>query len=349
MENTFAPKDPITNKKPTNTSLLKHRALITILLAGVLSSTGCNTDGCNPKPSLSQKDITDAPTEPLTLGEAFKKDQFRGLAMALDGQALELNERNQIRFEEVLILMRNNLEGINVDYELEDSVALANTKIKRDYNNISPSISFSKDWQPSNPLDLSVAVHEIHHLAEILRSHGTLSESNWQKIYSAPGNYIEIRTELSAWELQAEFFNSITDGSLEKLFQQAKSTKTPEEAMQMIEQVKSELSAEYNITSEDKKLIIDRLAKVYFSLKITDTCDEYNGWSYSNAVTIADWYIPSGINMFELSTPSPGVNAVTDKCVYPLPTDYNYTYCYLYEKQPQGYYGPSTTPTYFNR
>ena len=108
------------------------------------------------------------------------------LAEALRPFVADLDEPNQKLLLEILTLMDTDMDGVQVhrsDFAGKGKVRALTTMPRLYEGQRPPSITLNENWDPSNRVDLVLAVHELGHVADIKRDKKTLDKSTWEKVY----------------------------------------------------------------------------------------------------------------------------------------------------------------------
>lgn len=316
--------------------------------------TACNPDCTGEKKSVEPQELGESSIAEDFNGtkvqERFEREGFAGLAQELKPFSDGMDPVNRQYFDRVLDLMEANLTGVEVKRSnFEDNPKIrASASTPRDYNDPSlPKITLNENWVANNGVDLALAVHELGHVVDLLASRSALDGETWTKIYGAPGNAVEVRTELKAWELQLVLLNQLSGGLVEEFYEAVKSAQSNEEADQLLTSYTEKIAQKLNVR-EDQKGMLKRWLQIYFNYKAPERFGIPCRWTYDFVVQIAGEYHAQGIPMYEVDL-NPGDHTNPEQCVDPLPEAlYDYRSFRPYEELRPGMVGPASEAIPFN-
>ncbi len=286
-----------------------------------------------------------APTQPV-VQKAEKLALFNELKLKIQAtlplieSALpHLKQNQQDVIYEIVNFISTNLDAIDLAQDDLPKNYGAYVSMQPNYSAPSFKLFLNKKFNSKDVLDVSILVHELSYIVKLLRDHTMLSEDDWEKYYAAPGNAVEIRTELYAWDLQIDFLNALTDNALEKAAKRMLLAQVPDEIAAIHKKEVEQILEKYNVQSDKK--VLQRLLELQFVRLNHSYCSNF-GFSNLYAAQVATWYMSNGIDMYELIVPEEYQAQYSEKddlCVYSLPeTMSGFKAAYLYTKLPEGYY-----------
>ena len=233
---------------------------------------------------------------------------FVQLASKLKGYGNTMDPENQQRFAKVIALLESNLSGVQiakVDTSDMSVPYLAASKIGGTYEEGQYEIALSNKWNPNNGKDLSLLIHELFHIVEGRESRTQLSKQDWVKRYAAPGNMVEIRSELGGWELGLVFADKYSGGLFEQYIKELQTVPDGDDAgvRRLLEKYTNLLMKKMNVTDEEgKKTLWNWLIK-YDAYKFAQLKKMDCKWSYNFVTNIAGQYMKLGAQPYEIDIP----------------------------------------------
>lgn len=281
-----------------------------------------------------------------TLESAHREGGFKALVPLLAVYKDGMYPINQKRFENVLTLLDDNLRSLNVEYTDELSKEDGAAGTKRAITSFSldqkspepPTIKLSKDWSASSGMDLLFLVHELNHADEIQKAKKNIDEVEWSILFNSPGNGIEVRTELRAWDLTLDLADQISQGAFTAFVDDALANSSDQTSADLIlakyvTQIGNDLNIEINRSGQLKQWL-----QLTFFLQRAKKMDNLDcRWGYGFVSTIAEMYHAAGSQIYEVENSSQGPH--TEQCIYPLDGG-PYKAAWIYGEMPSGVTGP---------
>lgn len=321
--------------------LEKARALLAVCLARLLGNYNRSlleaaTVTTSPEALLEPTTIEEPKNfNPDRVRELFQKEGFMGLAKALKPFADGMDVPNKKLFGEVLVLMEANMGDVKLlrsDFAGRGKIRAVTSIPRRFEDSNPPSITLNEDWAPENGVDLVLAVHELGHVVDVKKDKTALDKVTWEKIYGAPGNSVEIRTELKAWELQLVLLNQLAGGLLDAFYEEILKASGQSEAKEISVRYTAQISEKLNI-KEAQKGMLERWLQIYFNYKSPERFGVDCRWMYDFACQIAAEYEREGVLVYELALDKKDQKSDPTRCIDPLPDGpYDYKVYFPYAK-----------------
>jgi hypothetical protein len=287
---------------------------------------------------------------PAVSESAQENISFPALADQLEQYANQMDPLNKEKLRKVIALMRNNLPGIKLEKSnfSDHPAIIAESEFNVKQSELGmEKITLNENWNSDNFLDIALIVHELFHLAEIREHRKTLTPENWTKIYGLSHNSLEIRSELSAWELGLVLLDKMTNGALDKFYHEI--IKLDVENFDLAQKTVrkySEKIAKIGNISENQKNTVERWLQIYLNYRAFDTNNLDCKWTYNFVTQITKEYQPEGIQLYELELPESATGKFPEQCLYPLQGGPYRSY-WPYVRRRDGLIGPASEPVHF--